>query len=479
MKEGGNVNCQVNSVANSKFYITDNNFQPEYFIQMRDYKCLTVLGCEFDNQSYQVIITKGILMFGLLAERLVLEASEYVNPFNGQNSTKLLTPKRNSFTNLEMGIFLNGDPVGSSFDAIIKNCDFTKVALGIKVILTSSVSISCCKYDAVIYESNTPIFNELPLMAQITLDAQGNPITPSPTTAQKFTSYSIFVLCEDIHNDVSIRDNECSWNNDFQTKQAHGVVLFPPRSMSAGEYHIFNNIFEFTGSEGGEVTGIFIHGDYTSHLEPQLNEFIGLDKDIHLAGLLKLHGSSCYNAILSAQGERDNGMGGSYYICPGNIFSDPASNSQGNIFSDATVVYHSYAIINGPPKREPTQLSTCVSAVYTGNVFTPIAKICSVPPVSGLLSAKKPAAETEGCLSIHPNPAVDIVHIGFENEKFATADNKQLTIYNSMMQVMYVATLEREQTFTITDVSNLPPGLYIVVLTANGYDRCINKLIKQ
>ncbi len=479
-QDSSSLSCRINSIANSKFVTANPSLGvPDYFIQMNNYKSLTLLGCEFEVYTPNTTTTKGIKIIGLDAAGLVIEASEYVNPFNGQNSTKLAQVKRNKFQNLEMGIYFEGSGFVTPFQSIIKNCDFNQVKLGIKIIFASDIKILCNKYNAEEYDKSLSVNVTI---QPVIINGNGDSLSFPPS--KTINAVSVFVLCEDIFTSVDILNNECNFDNDFNDTPAYGIMMLPQYGISQGNYTIANNIFRYTGgSEGGLVTGMLFHGDYTWSPQLQNNQFYNLHRDIQLLSAFQVIGSNCYLPVLGNQGIYFEGTPQEFRVCNGNVFSSPASHPQGNIESNASLTYYTVPNGSGIPKYQPTQISSpCVGTPYVSQLFAPLNIDCTIPPVSGLLSTKHGYFNTKSalCFSLSPNPATDIVRVDFEPlEQKYRYTNKTLTLYNSVLQPIYSVALSNDETEHTINLQTLPIGLYIVTLTSENGVVCSQKLIKQ
>ncbi len=79
-------------------------------------------------------------------------------------------------------------------------------------------------------------------------------------------------------------------------------------------------------------------------------------------------------------------------------------------------------------------------------------------------------------LEIYPNPATDIVHL---NYKANAEENTTLAITDMSGRKLIHTNLGTKNTGTITtDVSTLPPGLYLIEITGH-HSKSINKLLIQ
>ena len=480
-QDSSSLSCRINSIANSRFVTANpSGGVPDYFIQVKNYKSLTLLGCEFEVYAPNTTLTKGIKISGLETAGIILEASEYVNPFNGENSTKLSQLKRNKFQNLERGIYFEGDTLVTPFQSIIKNCDFNQVKLAIKAIYATDIKILCNKYNAQEY-TEAPILKFS--VIQYTITANNDTIQRIPTIPT-INPASIFVLCEDVFTNIDIVNNECNFDGDFNDTPAYGIFMLPQYYDNQGNYTIANNIFRYTGgSEGGLVTGMFFHGDYTWSPQLQNNQFYNLHRDIQLVGRARTAGTTCYLPVLGNQGIYFEGTPQEFRVCNGNIFSSPASHPQGNIASDVSLVYYTVPNGSGIPKYQPTQISSpCVGTPFVSQLYAPQNADCAVPPVSGLLSTKSRYFKTksEVCFNLSPNPANTIARIDLEplGQKYRYT-NKTLTLYNSVLQPVYSAALSDGETEHTINLQTLPQGLYVVTLTTENGVVCSQKLIKQ
>jgi hypothetical protein len=470
----GDYECRVNSIANSKFTTSTSSAAPDYFIQMINYKSLTLLGCEFEVYIPNKTITKGILVAGLDAGGLVMEASEYVNPFDGQNSIKHTQPKRNKFENLEMGIYFSGSTSITPFQSLVKNCDFNTVKLGIKIIFATDIKILCNKYTAQEYNSNS-VFDRT--LIQYTYD-DGISIDeiPYPT----ISPVSVFVLCDDTYTSIDILDNECNWDTDFSNKPAYGIIMFPQFQNNTGSYIISNNKFTFNGIENSSVTGIFFHGDYTWSPQLRNNEFYALKRDIELVSGIKYVGNTCYEPVIGTQGIYYEGTPDEFTTCNGNIFSNPSLGSNGNIYSNASVTYYSLPYISPQPKFEPTQKTACVSTPYVSTNLSPLNYDCSVPPVSGLLNNEVINKGTlKDCFQITPNPVYNNCYFKIENNYYSAHYNKKINIYDCTLSLLTTAKFHEDENTLYYDASNLPEGLYFVTLYIDDVQVCTQRLIKK
>ncbi len=480
--------CFVNSVANSTFMSDNISKAPYSYIKMVSYKGFTVLGCNFNIPASSKFNTIGISISErstsyLQAGKLILEASEFVNPYDYQSSSKFSTPKRNTFFNLRTGIEMFGNQNDiTPFESIIKNCDFNKVGVGIDIRHAQSVAVMCNNYIASIYDEN----NSANLKMNYTeYEEDGLGGLTKISTQLAPDPYSIFAYCNNTYGDVNFYNNTCEWNNDFVGKQAYGIIYNWHKEIDfPSNYAVSGNTFTCTATEGNDVRGILIHGNFTYGTQLIANQFSKLYRDIHLKGFIRPAGATIFNPVIDPQGERTDYSSfppTNYTTGNGNVFSDPSIDAQGNIFSDATATFYVSTIAMPPPNFDPYRHSSSV-AVYsssTGLNDGPYPADCTIPQPSGLLSdgrlfgLYKPSA----CLKVYPNPASDIVNIEWENNM--KLHDAEIVVYNTMLQTVYATTIEEGQTSIMIDDKQFSEGLYFVVLKKEGETICINKLIKQ
>lgn len=487
-------NCAVNSVANSTFIATSSTISPIAFIYMESYRWFTVLGCTFEVQMPLKKHTVGIMLTErfhhdagqkvydyVQAGKLVLEESEYVDPYNYQFSAKHTTPKRNQFSNLAKGIYFGGaEEIISPFESYVKGCDFDRVKIGIEIRHAQSVNVLCNKYIAKKYDDNTPF--------QIQYDEKeenGNGGYIGINTNQTPPNpISCFAYCFTVYGEVNFMNNYCEWDADFTAKEAIGVAFngqadetFPARYIMSG------NTFKYTGTEGNKVTGLFYHGQFTHDPQIIANTFDKLYRDIHLKGVIRPFGGTCFYPVLAPQGERFDPVSQTVYtVGNGNVFSNPAIDAQGNIYGDAADVFY-ISPVTPPPNFDPDQRTACVTVATAGTPVNmgPLPVDCSIPPVSGLLSDGIQNQTTDGtCMQLTPNPAYNIVTIDLQGIKQAKWQHGlEINIYNSLGSLVLFQTIDEDLSFIQLNTSNLSNGLYFVKLLQEGKTLCTQKLIKQ
>lgn len=494
-------NCAVNSVANSTFITTEATITPVAFIYMESYRWFTVLGCSFEVLMPLKKSTKGIMLTErwhfeqpdsnkprikvydyVQAGKLVLEESEYVDPYNYQFSAKHTSPKRNKFTNLEKGIYFEGaEDIISPFESQIKGCDFDRVKIGIEIRHGQSVNVLCNKYIAKKYDDKIPFQIQYVEKEE---DGNGGYIPLAFPTQTPPSPISFFAYCFTIYGEINFMNNYCEWDTDFTSKEAIGIAFngqadetFPARYIMSG------NTFSYTGTEGNKVTGLFYHGQFTH--DPQVigNTFDKLYRDIHLKGVIRPFGGTCFYPVLAPQGERFDPVSQTVFtVGNGNIFSEPAVDAQGNIYGDADDVFYLSAG-TPPPNYDPNQRTSCVKVLTSSSPFNmgPLPVDCSIPPVSGLLSDDILNETTNGiCMQLTPNPTSNVVTVDWQGIKQTQRHyDLEIRVYNSLGSVVLVQTINRDLSFIQLSTLDLPDGLYFVKLLDDGKTLCAQKLIKQ
>lgn len=486
-------NCYVNSVTNSEFITNNINTAPDAFIYMLSYRGLTVLGCRFENTSFSKLRTTGIKVLerngvSEVAGILILDASEYVNPYDYQNSARFTTPKRNKFTNLKQGISIIGRFDITPSESIIKNCDFLRVQKGLYLEKVQNIDIICNTYKAEIYDATASIGDFGMKFNENQEDGMGGYTT---VTTQNFpVPYSIFAHTYFTYGQINFYNNTCEWDADFINKDAIGIYLNQHNDPSTPlPYGLSNNTFTYTGVEGCKVTGIFIHGVFTA-VETQLinNQFTQLYRDLHLKGQTQRAGvGSCFYPVLPPQGERVD------YSTPptptvfsvgnGNVFSNPPVDGQGNIYADSDDKFYIHQPNGISPDYDPNFRTSCPLVYTSSTPFNEAPPVIDCVPFQAhvLLSDDNlEALQASQCFKVYPNPSQNMVYIDWaENSRRYNFTGAKIVIYNTMLQKVYTKTISDFETSVTISNTQLVPGLYFVTLQKEGKTICTNKLIKQ
>lgn len=139
--------------------------------------------------------------------------------------------------------------------------------------------------------------------------------------------------------------------------------------------------------------------------------------------------------------------------CTFKAFETDAANMTYNFNDGRCICKDSSAILTA---------STELSTAYTNECF------------SGLTPTSVPSTVSEPSISVYPNPTVSQVFFATSHTSFSK--NDALSLYNSMGQSLYTATIEEPQ--TRIDLSGQPNGIYFLRSTLQGVSKTV-KIVKE
>ena len=135
---------------------------------------------------------------------------------------------------------------------------------------------------------------------------------------------------------------------------------------------------------------------------------------------------------------------GNYGHWSGGLHSDGGLVISGTFTSD-TLYFGNYAL--------PTVARKQIGDQYTSSAF-----IARISP-DGMVGSKDVSKQESSLISIHPNPARDLIQIQFDEELHADGHIEILTTTGTLMMFLHI---NKGSTSTNVDVRNWPAGIYLV-----------------